>query len=49
LRQEDLEKVDVDGDNDLRCPYCAERALTAAFPPEEREERRHLADRGIYG
>lgn len=49
LRSDDLEGVDVDGTNDLTCPFCGTRALTAALPKEERQEHQGRADHGVYG
>lgn len=48
LRDDDLEGVDVDGENDLVCPFCGARALTAAVAAEERRRRQGRAEHGVY-
>lgn len=48
LRSDDLEGVDIDGENDLVCPFCRTRALTAAVEEEERQRRQGRSEHGVY-
>jgi hypothetical protein len=48
LRANDLDGVDVDGANQLTCPFCGARALTAALPKEERRRRQGRTEHGVY-
>lgn len=48
LRSDDLEDVDVDGENDLVCPFCGARTLTAAETEDERRRHQGRAEHGVY-
>jgi hypothetical protein len=49
LRADDLDGDNVDGKNDLTCPFCGARKLEAALPKEVRLRRQGRADHGVYG